>query len=118
MIEKYEFFIEEHFEPYAAMHESRQHSNLWGKMVLWGDEALATDHVGFYSKNRMLNAAPTSGHFHEEYPHQVQAWMYDEHYLNADFNYDDLEAKYAESQRIASADPESLRKELDESHHQ
>jgi len=37
MIEKYEFFIEEHFEPYAAMHESRQHSNLWGKMVLWGD---------------------------------------------------------------------------------
>ena len=44
--------------------------------------------------------------------------MYDEHYLNADFNYDDLEAKYAESQRIASADPESLRKELDESHHQ
>ena len=40
MLEKYEYYIEQTFEPYAAMHESRQHSNLWGKMVLWGDEAL------------------------------------------------------------------------------
>ena len=54
-LEKYEFFVQENFEPYAAMHESRQHSNLWGKMVLWGDEALATDHVGYYSKNVLLN---------------------------------------------------------------
>ena len=69
MLEKYELYIEHAFEPYAAMHESRQHSNLWGKMVLWGDDALATDHVGFYSKNVLVNAAPTSGHFHEEYPH-------------------------------------------------
>ena len=69
MIEKYEHFISENFEPYAAMHESRQHSNLWGKMVLWGDDALATDHVGYYSKNVLINAEPTVGHFHEEYPH-------------------------------------------------
>ena len=65
MLDKYEHFISENFEPYAAMHESRQHSNLWGKMVLWGDDALATDHVGFYSKNVLVNAAPTAGHFHE-----------------------------------------------------
>ena len=48
-LEKYELYIETHFEPYAAMHECRQHSNLWGKHVLWGDAALATDHFGFYS---------------------------------------------------------------------
>ena len=48
-LEKYERYIEQNFEPYAAMHECRPHSNLWGKHVLWGDEALATDHIGFYS---------------------------------------------------------------------
>ena len=94
MLDKYEYFIESNFEPYAAMHESRQHSNLWGKMVLWGDDALATDHVGFYSKNVLLHEAPSAGHFHEQYPHMVGAWMYDNQYMNTDFNYDDLEAQY------------------------
>ena len=65
MIAKYEHFIEENFEPYAAMHESRQHSNLWGKMVLWGDDALKTDHIGYYSKDVLINEAPTAGHYHE-----------------------------------------------------
>ena len=41
MLDKYEHFISENFEPCAAMHENRQHSNLRGKMVLWGDDALA-----------------------------------------------------------------------------
>ena len=91
MIEKYEHFISENFEPYAAMHESRQHSNLWGKMVLWGDDALATDHIGYYSKNVLINAEPTAGHYHEQYPHNIGAWMYDETYNNTDFNYSDLE---------------------------
>ena len=98
MIEKYEHFISENFEPYAAMHESRQHSNLWGKMVLWGDDALKTDHVGYYSKNVLINAAPTVGHYHEEYPHQIGAWMYDETYNNTDFNYDELEKQYQEKE--------------------
>ena len=89
---KYEHHIMENFEPYAAMHESRPHSNLWGKMVLWGDECLKSDHIGFYNKNVLLHAEPTSGHFHEEYPHQVQAWAYDEHYLNAEFDYDKEES--------------------------
>ena len=71
MLEKYELYIQDTFEPYAAMHESRQHSNLWGKMVLWHDETLMSDHIGFYSQNRLINEAPTPGHFHEEYPHMV-----------------------------------------------
>ena len=65
MIEKNEHFIEENFEPYAAMQESRQHSNLWGKMVLWGDDALKTDHIGYYSKDVLINEAPSAGHYHE-----------------------------------------------------
>ena len=49
MLEKYELYIQNHFEPYFAMHECRTHSNLWGKMVLWGDKALMTDHIGYYA---------------------------------------------------------------------
>jgi hypothetical protein len=33
MLEKYELYLERFFEPYAAMHESRPHSNLFGKML-------------------------------------------------------------------------------------
>ena len=97
MLAKYEDYIQRHFDPYVSMHESRQHSNLWGKMVLWGDEALQTDHVGYYSKNRLINEQPTAGHFHEEYPHQIQAWVYDHEYLNTEFNYEDLEKKYQDT---------------------
>ena len=35
MLEKYELFIEQNFEPYASMHERRPHSNLWGKMLIY-----------------------------------------------------------------------------------
>ena len=76
-LEKYELYIEKHFEPYASMHECRQHSNLWGKMVLWGDKALETDHIGYYSKNVPLYGNPSQVDFHEEYPHMVSAWVYD-----------------------------------------
>ena len=116
MLDKYEHFIEMHFEPYIAMHESRAHSNLWVKMVLWGDDALKTDYVGFYSKNNLVNSTPTAGHFHEQYPHQVQAWMYDENYINTDFNYDDVEAAYAAAEKSSAKTPADLKKDLDESH--
>ena len=116
MLEKYELYIEHAFEPYAAMHESRQHSNLWGKMVLWHDDALATDHIGFYSKNVLVNPTPGAASFHEEYPHQIQGWMYDDHYVNAEFNYEDEEAKYQQAQNSSASDPQSLRRELDNSH--
>ena len=113
MLDKYEHFISENFEPYAAMHESRQHSNLWGKMVLWGDDALATDHVGYYSKNVLLHEAPTAGHFHEQYPHMVGAWMYDNQYMNTDFNYEDLEAQYEAQQNSSSTTSTDLKSQLD-----
>lgn len=69
MIEKYELYIENQFEPYAAMHECRPHSNLWGKHLIYGPEAIASDHVGYYSKNVLMHGTPTDVHFHEEYPH-------------------------------------------------
>uniref|UniRef100_A0A7S3IJR4 Uncharacterized protein n=1 Tax=Strombidium inclinatum TaxID=197538 RepID=A0A7S3IJR4_9SPIT len=117
LLSHYEHYIERHFNPYVAMHESRQYSNLWGKMVLWGDEALEGDHVGFYSKNRLINEAPTAGDFHEEYPHQVQAWMYDHNFMNTDFNYDDVEGGYASKQDATPYAPEDLKSKLDDAHH-
>jgi hypothetical protein len=93
MLEKYELYMEKFFEPYAAMHESRPHSNLFGKMLQYGPEALATDHIGYY-KPVLLNGQPSTVQFHEQYPHQVTAWVYDHQYLNEDFNYDDLEKQY------------------------
>ena len=91
-IEKYELYIEDAFEPYAAMHECRPHSNLWGKHVLWGDKALETDHVGFYTQEVSAFAQPTDVAFHEEYPHMVSAWVYDHTYLDPEFDYEDREA--------------------------
>ena len=90
-IEKYELYIEKHFDPYASMHECRTHSNLWGKMVLWGDDALMTDHFGYYSKNVPVHGKPSEVDYHEEYPHMVSAWLYDHQYLDAEFDYNDLE---------------------------
>ena len=93
-LEKYELYIETHFEPYASMHESRKHSNLWGKMVLWGDKALETDHFGYYSKNVPVYGKPSEVDYHEEYPHMVSAWVYDHQYLDTTFDYNDLEKDY------------------------
>lgn len=93
MLEKYELYIEKFFEPYAAMHESRPHSNLWGKMLHYGPEALATDHIGYYKQVGLI-APPTTVTFNEQYPHMVTAWVYDHKFLNEDFNYDDLEKQY------------------------
>jgi hypothetical protein len=92
-LEKYELYIEKYFEPYAAMHECRQHSNLWGKMVLWGDKALDTDHFGYY-KPVLVHGEATETEFNEQYPHIVGMWVYDHQYLDSEFNYDDLESEY------------------------
>ena len=64
MLEKYETYIENTFEPYAAMHECRQHSNLWGKMVSYGDKALETDNIGFY-KPVPVFGVPSENDYHE-----------------------------------------------------
>ncbi len=113
-LEKYELYIEKHFEPYAAMHECRQHSNLWGKHVLWGDAALATDHFGFYSGEVKAFGEPSGANFNEEYPHMVSAWVYDHHYLDSEFNYEDLEKKYLEQEASSSESAADARKRLDQ----
>ena len=115
MLEKYELYIERHFESYAAMHESRVHSNLWGKNLLYGPTALATDQIGYYSPV-LLAGAPTSVHFHEQYPHMVSAWVYDHKYLNEDFDYNDLEKQYLDSEAKAATTPDSLKETLDKAH--
>lgn len=116
MLDKYELYIERYFEPYAAMHESRQHSNLWGKHLLYGPQALATDHIGYY-KPVLLHGEPSPVHFHEQYPHMVTAWVYDHKYLNEDFDYSDKEKEYLRSEEKSSAaSPESLKKQLDQAH--
>jgi hypothetical protein len=115
MLEKYELYIERAFEPYAAMHESRQHSNLWGKMLLYGNEALATDQIGYYTPVS-IHGEPTSVHFHEQYPHMVSAWVYDHKYLNEDFDYNDLEKQYLDSEMKQTTSPDALKQQLDQAH--
>ena len=102
MLEKYEHYIETHFEPYAAMHECRQHSNLWGKMVSYGDKALETDNIGFYKPVPVFGVA-SENNYHEEYPLMAGAWVYDHQYLDAKFNYNDLEKDYLKDSQIAEA---------------
>ena len=113
-LEKYELYIEKYFEPYAAMHACRPHSNLWGKDVGWGDKALATDHIGYYSGNVLVNGQPSQVAFHEEYPHMTTAWIYDEMYLDAEFNYDDLEAQYLAEQSSSGERAADVKARLDE----
>ena len=108
MLEKYELFIERSFEPYAAMHESRPHSNLWGKHIIYNDKALQTDQIGYY-KQVLVHGEPTTVHYHEHYPHMVTAWVYDHSYLNDDFNYNDLEKSYLEKEAKTPSNPESLK---------
>ena len=116
MIEKYELYIESAFEPYAAMHECRQHSNLWGKMVLWGDDALMTDHVGYYSKAVSVHGTPNIADFTEQYPHMVGAWVYDHQYLNQDFNYADLESEYLKKESRSDLTASQAKQTLDQQH--
>jgi hypothetical protein len=119
MLEKYELFIEKNFEPYSAMHESRPHSNLWGKLLIYNQTALNTDHIGFY-KPVLMHGEPTSVHFHEQYPHMVTGWMYDHKYLSDDFNYEDVEGKYldqaAKESTRGTSSSDSLRQQLDQAH--
>ena len=117
MLEKYEDFIEKNFEPYASMHECRPHSNLWGKMLIYNQTALDTDHIGYY-KPVLVNGKPSDVQFNEEYPHQVTGWVYDHQYLDAEFNYEDLEKEYQEQEEKSSSSAESLKSQLDQAHQQ
>ena len=83
------------------MHECRPHSNLHGKLLVYGPKALETDHIGYY-KPVPLHGTPTEAHYHEEYPHMAGAWIYDHQYLNDDFDYSDLEKQYLDIQSIST----------------
>ena len=111
-LEKYEFFIEQNFEPYATMHECRPHSNLHGKMLLYSDEALSTDYIGYY-KPIPMHGEPTTVHYHEEYPHAVGAWIYNHHYISDDFDYSDTESEYLRNQTGTQA---TIKEQLDQVH--
>lgn len=115
MLEKYELYIEDQFEQYAAMHDSREHSNLWGKHLIYSEEALQTDHIGYY-KPVLLTGEPTSVHFHEQYPHMTTAWVYDNLYTDENFNYEDLERSYLQKHAHDHTTPQGLKEQLD-SHH-
>ena len=97
------------------MHECRKHSNLWGKMVLWGDKALETDHFGYYSGKVPVYGVPSQVDYHEEYPHMVSAWMYDHQYLDAEFDYGDLELDYLNQQAGQAETAQEARAKIEES---
>jgi hypothetical protein len=84
-------------------------------MLLYGPQALATDQIGYY-KPVLLHGEPSSVHFHEQYPHMVSAWVYDHKYMNEDFDYNDLEKQYLESEVKQGGNPETLKEKLDEAH--
>lgn len=60
---------------------SRPYSNLHGKLLVYGNKALLTDHVGFYSKDRLVTGEQSNYYnFIEEYPHQATGWLYEDLY--------------------------------------
>ena len=82
--------------------------------MLWGDAALATDHIGFYSGKVKAFGEPTGANYNEQYPHMVSGWVYDHHYLDADFNYEDMEAKYLASEAQSGETASEGRKRIDQ----
>ena len=46
----------------------------------------------------------------------VSAWVYDHKYMNEDFDYNDLEKQYLESEVKQGGNPETLKEKLDEAH--
>lgn len=110
MLEKYELFIEKNFEPDFPLHESRPHSNLHGKLLLYNDEQLGTDHIGYYSKERLVTGEPTGAGFYEEYPHMTGSWVYNSMYENESFDYSEPEANKT------LIDRETAKAQLDDLH--
>lgn len=46
----------------------------------------------------------------------VTPWVYDHKYLDADFNYEDLETKYVNQTAGNNAQPQVLKEQLDQAH--
>ena len=73
-----------------------------------------TDHIGYYSKDVPAVAQPTTANYHEEYPHMVSAYVYSHHYLDSEFDYEDLEQKYLEQEAKSTETPAELKQKLDQ----
>ena len=109
-VEKYELMIEELFEPDASLNHTRPYSNLNGKLILYGNDALQSDPIGYY-KQRSVTGKPSGVGFYEEYPDHGHAWVYtsvtDEDLVGMED--DELEYRVDESK-------DEVRKHLDELH--
>ena len=42
--------------------------------------------------------------------------MYDDHYMNTDFDYEDMEAKYEQAQNATQTTPDAIKSQLDAAH--
>ena len=111
MLDKYEFFIEEHFEPDFPLHKSRPHADNHGKVLNWTDEHIATDPIGYYSQDKLVSGEPTGVGFYEEYPNMTGGWVYTTHTSNEDFDYTDDINDY--KPKIGQED---FRQKLDDQH--
>ena len=107
-IAKYEKFIADNFEPDFPLHESRPHSNLNGKLILYQDNMLASDPIGYYSKDVLISGEPTGVGYYEEYPHMTGSWVYTSVFHNDDFDYNE------EKPFIAELNKEATREALDD----
>ena len=70
-LEKYELYIQDHFEPDFPLHVSRPHSNMHQKMIIYSDSQLASDPIGYYSKDRLVTGERLESGFNEEYPNMT-----------------------------------------------
>jgi hypothetical protein len=83
-------------------------------MLLYSNEALMTDHVGWYSKNRLVAGEPSNEYtFHEEYPHMVSGWIYEDLYANEDFDFSENIDGDNSGDNSANKDAIALKKAID-----
>ena len=111
MLEKYEIFIANYFEPDFPLHHSRPHSPMYGKLNIFTDTQLASDPIGYYSQNKLISGQPMGAGFHEEYPNSSHSWYYESYFTDPTFDY-----KYTENNYKTSDSKEEFKKKLDESH--
>ena len=111
MLEKYEIYIENYFEPDFPLHQSRPHSPMYGKIPIFSDSQLASDPIGYYSKNLLVSGEPIGSGFHEEYPNASHSWYYEQYFIDPTFDYTYTEDKYK-----VNESKEDFKKKLDVSH--
>ena len=111
MLQKYETFIEDHFEPDFAQHKSRPHGDQHGKLLSYSDHQFEADPIGYYSKKMLVSGEPSQAGFYEEYPNMTGSWMYTTSFTNDNFDYSDDTKAYD-----TSLGPEEMKQKLDDAH--